>query len=113
MQIRTQLSHSHSHISPSLLKCLYGAYIYERAPSLSIDNSEAGFLSEGEMAVLLSTSERSKEFKKTLEAYNEFKRLREQIGKPVRGTIDSKQIRRDLTGEDFYALLRDIEKRKR
>lgn len=112
MQIRAQPSYRQVLLSYTLPMCQYVVVKYH-LPHFSYSvKSEETALSEGEMAVLLSTSEKSKEFKKTLEVYNEFKRLREQIGKPVRSTIDPKQIKRDLTGEDFYALLRDIEKRK-
>jgi len=64
------------------------------------------------MVTLLSVSEKSKDFKEALRVYNEFKKLREEMGKPVRSTLDPKQIKKDLTGDDFYALLEIIQKRK-
>jgi hypothetical protein len=69
-------------------------------------------LSESEMVVLLTASEKSKEYKEAVEVYNRFKLLREQIGKPVRSIVDPKKVKKDLTGEDFFSLLEEVRKRK-
>jgi len=70
-------------------------------------------LTESEVVILLAASKESKEFKEAVEIYNEFKRLRKEIGKPIRSIVDPKKVKKDLTGEDFFALLEEIRKRKR
>ena len=70
-------------------------------------------MTESEVVILLAASKESKEFKEAVEIYNEFKRLRKEIGKPIRSIVDPKKVKKDLTGEDFFALLEEIRKRKR
>jgi hypothetical protein len=69
-------------------------------------------LSATEVVALQAASDKNKEFKEALEVYEEFKRLRKQIGKPVRSIVDPKKVRKDLTGEDFFSLLEEVQKRK-
>jgi len=53
-----------------------------------------------------------KSYKEAKKAYEEFKKLRASIGKPVQPTIDPEQIRKDLVGADFFTLLEEIKRRK-
>jgi cell fate (sporulation/competence/biofilm development) regulator YlbF (YheA/YmcA/DUF963 family) len=56
-----------------------------------------------------SSVERYKDAKKE---YDEFKRLRRQIGKLPRKFIDPEGVKKDLSGEDFYNLLDELKKKK-
>jgi hypothetical protein len=79
-----------------------------------LENGEFPVMTESELVTLLSASSRNnKEYRDALKIYNEFKRLRKELGIPVNPSIDPKKVRKDLTGEDFFSLLEEMRKRTR
>jgi len=52
------------------------------------------------------------EYIKALRVYEEFKRLRQEMGKPVRGFADREEAIRDLCGDSFSDLEKEIERTK-
>jgi len=52
------------------------------------------------------------EYNKALRAFEEFKKLRQEIGKPVRGFTDREEAIRDLCGDSVGDLEKEIEKTK-
>jgi hypothetical protein len=54
----------------------------------------------------------SSDYKKAIEIYEEFKRLRAELGKPIRVYKDREEIIKDLQGEEFLPVVRDIERKR-
>jgi len=69
-------------------------------------------LSRLEAALSKDEQTKLKEYREARKTYREFKRLREEIGKPVRPVVDPETLKRALTGEDFLSLLEEIRKRR-
>jgi SMC interacting uncharacterized protein involved in chromosome segregation len=47
-----------------------------------------------------------------IKLYNEFKRLRKILGKPVQTTINPEEIRKDLSSKEFLALIKELKERR-
>jgi hypothetical protein len=52
------------------------------------------------------------EYKEARKYYDEFKRLRKQLGKPPREFIDPEGVKKDLTGKEFYDFIEELKKKK-
>lgn len=52
------------------------------------------------------------DYKKAMEIYEDFKRLRKEMGKPLRNFSDPEAVIKELRGEDFLPLVKDIERKR-
>lgn len=51
--------------------------------------------------------------KEALRTYHEYKRLRSQLGRPIRAFNDKEAILKDLQGDGFSSLRREIERARK
>ena len=51
-------------------------------------------------------------YREALQLYNEFKKMRELLGKPIISEIDAEKIRKDLSGAEFFQLIKEIRREK-
>jgi hypothetical protein len=51
-------------------------------------------------------------YQNAIRIYQEFKRLREIMGKPVETTINPEKAKKDLTSREFLALIEEVKRKK-
>ncbi|MGQ9642123.1 MAG: hypothetical protein ACUVUF_08435 [Candidatus Bathycorpusculaceae bacterium] len=65
----------------------------------------------GNKEKIISIEEYEK-YKEATKRYQEFKRLREVLGKPVETTINPEKVKENLTSKEFLALVEEVRRKK-
>lgn len=77
-----------------------------------IVRSESKELERKMIEVVKALGAEYQDYKKAMRIYEDFKRLRKQIGKPLRNFSEPEAVIRDLLGEEFLPLVKDIERKR-
>jgi hypothetical protein len=56
--------------------------------------------------------EKYEKYQDVIKKYQEFKRLREIMGKPVETTINPEKAKKNLTSKEFLALIEEVKRKK-
>lgn len=57
-------------------------------------------------------TEEYEKYKEAIRRYQEFKKLRDILGKPIETTINPEKVRKDLTSKDFLLLVKKMKRKK-